>query len=52
VAGGIVIAVVLVLVMPPAFFATGAVLSALLGWLLWDEAEAAHEGSELIALNR
>ena len=43
---------VLVLVLPPVFFVTGAVLSAAMGWLLRDEAEATHEGSELIALNQ
>ena len=45
-------ALVLVLVLPPIFFMTGGLASALLGLLLKDNGEAIHEGSELIELNR
>ena len=51
-AGGIVIAIVLVLVLPPLFFVSGAAASVLMGWLLRDNGEATHEGSELIELNQ
>jgi hypothetical protein len=49
--GPILIVVVVVLVMPPVFLITGAVISALLGWLLTENGEATHEGSELVDLN-
>lgn len=52
VAGPIILVIVLVLVLPPAFLAGGLVVSALIGWLGTEEAEASHEGSELIELNR
>lgn len=51
-AGGIIIAVILVLVLPPVFFMTGGILSVAMGWLLRDNGEATHEGSELIELNQ
>jgi hypothetical protein len=50
--GGIVIAIVLVILIPVAVMMTGPVIAALLGWTLKDDAEARNEGSELIALNR
>jgi hypothetical protein len=50
--GGIVIAIVLVILIPVALMMTGPVIAALLGWTLKDDAEARNEGSELIALNR
>ena len=51
VAGAVLIAIVLVVVLPAAFwFIWGAVAWAL-GQLLTGEAEATHEGSELIATN-
>ncbi len=50
--GGIIIAIVLVILIPVALMMTGPVIAALLGWTLKDDAEARNEGSELIALNR
>ena len=50
--GGIIIAIVLVVLIPVALMMTGTVIAALLGWTLKDDAEARNEGSELIALNR
>jgi hypothetical protein len=52
VAGPILIVVVIVLALPPAFLASGLVVSALIGWLGTEHAEATHEGSELIELSR
>jgi hypothetical protein len=51
VAGAIVVVVAMVVVLPPLLFGSGALVAALLGWLLRDDAEARHEGSELIDLN-
>jgi hypothetical protein len=50
--GGIIIAVVLVIVFPVLIMMTGPVIAAALGWSLKEDAEATHEGSELIALNQ
>jgi hypothetical protein len=50
--GGILIAVVLVVVIPVLVMMTGPLVAAALGWSLKEDAEATHEGSELIALNR
>ncbi len=50
--GAILIIVAMALVFPPLVFAGGLVLSALLGQTLKDEAEATHEGSVFIELNR
>ena len=50
--GGIIIAIVLVILIPVAVMMTGPVIAALLGWTLKDDAEARNDGSELIALNR
>jgi len=49
--GPILIVVALVLVLPPLFLLGGLAFSVILGWLLKDKAEEAHEGSELIDLN-
>ncbi len=49
--GGILMVIVLVVVIPVAVMMTGPVIAAALGWSLKDDAEATHEGSELIALN-
>lgn len=49
--GALVIAVILLVVIPVAVILTGAVVAAILGWSLKDNAEATHEGSELIDLN-
>ncbi|HEY8527016.1 MAG TPA: hypothetical protein VIL48_18740 [Acidimicrobiales bacterium] len=50
--GAIALAVVLVIVLPVAFLMSGAVVAALLGQVATLDAEARHEGSELIALNK
>ncbi len=49
--GVVVILVVLVVVLPVSFMLLGAAVSALAGFTLTSEAEATHEGSELIGLN-
>jgi hypothetical protein len=51
-AGAILMVIVLVLVIPVAVLVSGAVVAALLGWSLKDDAEARNEGSELIDLNK
>jgi hypothetical protein len=51
-AGAILIAIVLVVVIPVAVCTSGAVVAALLGWSLKDDAEARNVGSELISLNK
>ena len=50
--GAILIIVAMALVFPPLVFGGGLVLSAVLGWTLKEEAEATHEGSDFIQLNR
>lgn len=49
-AGAVGILIVLLLI-PVAVLMTGAVASALVGYLLWRDAEARHEGSELLDTN-
>lgn len=49
--GALLIAVVLVFVLPILFLVSGGVGAGIVGWLLKDNAEAAHEGSELIDTN-
>ena len=49
--GAIVLAVILVVVLPVLFLITGTVLTVILGWLLKEQADDNHEGSELIATN-
>jgi len=44
-------AVILVFLLPVAFLLSGGIGSAVMGWLLKDNAEATHPGSELIATN-
>jgi hypothetical protein len=51
-AGAILIAIVLVVVIPVAVCMSGALAAALLGWSLKNDADARNEGSELIALNK
>ena len=51
-AGGIAIAVILLILFPVMFIMTGAVGAAILGWASKADAEARYEGSELIDLNR
>ena len=50
--GAILMVIVLVVVIPVAVCMSGAVVAALLGWSLKEDAETRHEGSELIALNK
>ena len=49
--GAAVIVLVLVVVIPVSVFVAGAAIAAILGALLRSDAEATHEGSELIDLN-
>lgn len=51
-AGAILMAIVLVVVIPVALCMSGAAVAALLGWSLKEDADARNEGSELIDLNR
>ena len=48
----IVLAVIIVAVLPVTFLMTGGAIAAILGWLLKENGEATHEGSELIELNK
>ena len=50
-AGAIVLIIVIVAVLPVMFILTGGAIAAALGWLLRDNGESTHEGSELIELN-
>jgi hypothetical protein len=50
-AGGIILAVVLVIVIPVGVMMAGAVASALLGWSLKSDADTRYEGHELVELN-
>lgn len=50
--GGLLVAIAIAIALPMSFFVLGAVFSAIIGWLLKDNGEASHEGSELIELNR
>jgi hypothetical protein len=49
--GAVIIAIVLVVVIPVVVLMSGALGAAALGYLLKDEAERAHEGSEFVDLN-
>ena len=49
--GAFLLAFVIVVVIPMGALIGGAVLSAILGWFLKDDVEAAHEGSEVVDLN-
>jgi hypothetical protein len=51
-AGAVLMAIVLVVVIPVAVCMLGAALAALLGWSLKDDADARNDGSELIDLNK
>lgn len=51
-AGGIVMAVILVIVLPVAFLIGGAILAALLGSALKREGDLAAEGSELLTVSQ
>ena len=50
-AGPILLVIAIVLVLPPLFLITGMLFCAILGWLLVDNGEETHAGSELIDLN-
>ena len=49
--GAVIVAAIIVVILPPLYFITGGILSAIMGWLLKHEAEEEHAGSELIDLN-
>ena len=51
-AGPIILAVIIVVVLPVSFLLTGGVIAGLYSWLTPDAVDATHEGSELIALNK
>jgi hypothetical protein len=51
-AGPIILAVIIVIVLPIAFLLTGGVIAALYSYLLPNTVDAEHEGSELISLNQ
>ena len=51
-AGPIVLAVVMVLVLPVIFMVTGLLIAMLYGWLFPDYIDAENEGSEFIELNQ
>jgi hypothetical protein len=51
-AGAVVIVIVLVIAIPVAVLMGTALIAVALGWALKEGADARHEGSELIALNR
>jgi hypothetical protein len=49
--GPILVAIAIVIALPSSFLILGMIISAITGWALKDNAEAVHEGSELIELN-
>lgn len=49
--GPIIIVIVLVVALPVGVMMSGAIASALLGWLVNDDVERSHEGSELLDSN-
>jgi hypothetical protein len=49
--GAIILAVIILVVIPVSVSMSGAVVAGILGWALKDNAEATHEGSELIELS-
>ncbi|CAN5794247.1 hypothetical protein BH10ACT1_BH10ACT1_35440 [soil metagenome] len=49
--GPIIIVLVLVVAMPVSVLMTGALASALLGFLVKDDVDRSHEGSELLETN-
>ena len=50
--GPIIIIAILVVIMPVGVLMSGAVASALLGFLVNDDVDRSHEGSELLETNR
>jgi hypothetical protein len=51
VVGALIIAVIIVFLLPVAFLMSGGLGAAVTGWLLMENAEATHPGSELIETN-
>lgn len=51
VTGALIVAFIVVVVIPVSLIMTGAIVSALFGWTLKANAEATHEGSELLDTN-
>jgi hypothetical protein len=51
-AGPIILVVAMVLLFPPVLFGGGLALAAGFSWVMTTFAERAHEGSEVIELNR
>ena len=51
-AGALVVAFIIIVVLPVTLMALGAGVAGILGWALKDDAEDRHEGSELIELNQ
>ena len=51
-AGAIVVAVIIVILIPVSLMMSGAVVAGLLGWALKDDAEERYEGSELVDLDK
>jgi hypothetical protein len=51
VGGAVVIAVILVVVLPVLVLLGGTILAIIFGWLLNEQAEVTHSGSELIDTN-
>lgn len=49
--GALALAFVIVVVLPVAFLMTGGILSAVMAWMLKDDAEHRFEGSELARLD-
>jgi hypothetical protein len=49
--GAVLIAIIVLVALPAAFWATWGAMALLLGWLLTDNAELTHPGSELIETN-
>jgi hypothetical protein len=50
-AGPIILAVIIVVVLPVSFLLSGGVIAAIYSWVLPDTVDSANEGSELIDLN-
>jgi hypothetical protein len=49
--GALILALIIVVVIPVSVCMTGAVVAGILGWSAKEDAEARHEGSELIDLS-
>ena len=49
---GAIVLVVALLLIPVMVLMSGGIASAILGWALKSDAEARHEGSELVELNK